>query len=224
MRCGIEGSWKVRISPFRAMAWVSSPAIALPSKATAPESGLRKPEITLSMVDLPEPFGPRSPTISPGATLISTPSRTVWAPNAFLSSCVVRMGSDILARHAFGERPVWPPEEEHQDARADQERPCRGDEVGRQVERPEEGHVGHDDLQDEGADDDAVIVGQPADDHHAPDEERLGREQLVGPHEREIVGVEETRDARDNAAGHHDGAAQRLEVVAQRAGKVGLLA
>ena len=39
-----------------------------PQTVIVPLSGVRSPEISLSSVDLPQPLGPRSPTILPGST------------------------------------------------------------------------------------------------------------------------------------------------------------
>src|SRR5436305_9549201 len=51
-----------------------------------PEVGGRSPLRQLNIVDLPAPFGPMSPTISPSATLIDA-SDTAWKPpNCFVTA------------------------------------------------------------------------------------------------------------------------------------------
>ena len=45
-----------------------------------PPSGLSWPMIILIVVDLPAPFGPSSPSVSPGATLNETPSTADLSP------------------------------------------------------------------------------------------------------------------------------------------------
>ena len=61
-------SWKVRATPSRAMRCAGMPAMAWPRSAMLPRSGRKAPDIRLSTVVLPEPFGPSRPTISPAPT------------------------------------------------------------------------------------------------------------------------------------------------------------
>jgi len=51
------------------------PVMSRPSSRTAPRLGRRMPATTLRSVDLPAPFGPMMPTISPRSTERSTPLR-----------------------------------------------------------------------------------------------------------------------------------------------------
>jgi hypothetical protein len=45
-----------------------------------PDEGRTKPEIVLSVVDLPAPLEPISATISPASTVMSTSRKAVTAP------------------------------------------------------------------------------------------------------------------------------------------------
>ncbi len=56
------------------------PVMFSPQNSTAPPVGLICPNMLLKSVVLPEPFGPITPTISPGPTEIETPSTALMAP------------------------------------------------------------------------------------------------------------------------------------------------
>ena len=56
------------------------PVMSSPMKRMRPEVGLIWPRIELKSVVLPLPFGPITPTISPGATEKLTPSTARIAP------------------------------------------------------------------------------------------------------------------------------------------------
>ena len=53
---------------MRAIASGAWPAIEAPSRRIAPALGLSVPAIVNRVVDLPAPFGPTMPTISPACT------------------------------------------------------------------------------------------------------------------------------------------------------------
>ena len=57
------------------------PVVALPSMRTSPSLGVNWPSTQLNNVDLPEPFGPMMPRISPSRTSNETPSTAVMPPN-----------------------------------------------------------------------------------------------------------------------------------------------
>ena len=57
-----------------------SPSILRPSKVTLPVSFCSVPQMQLTSVDLPEPFGPIRPSRSPGATSRSMPSSATKPP------------------------------------------------------------------------------------------------------------------------------------------------
>ena len=73
-----RAAWKVRPSPARASRAGEQPVTSTPSSKTVPESGAWKPLRTLTSVVLPAPFGPISPSASPGAQrqvdLLSAPA------------------------------------------------------------------------------------------------------------------------------------------------------
>src|SRR5207249_3644549 len=66
--------WNVRARPRRQIACGGSPTMERSPKRTSPASGARNPERRLKTVVLPAPFGPMSPSISPGATVRSRPA------------------------------------------------------------------------------------------------------------------------------------------------------
>ena len=73
-----------------------------PSSRTEP--GLRRdqlPEMASSMVVLPEPLGPISPTMAPGSADRSTPS-TAWTPPKDTSSSSTSSRAGPLGRHQLG--------------------------------------------------------------------------------------------------------------------------
>jgi hypothetical protein len=59
---------------------VAGPATSTPSMATRPAAGRSRPATTRRSVDLPEPDGPTSETISPAATASDTLSSAARAP------------------------------------------------------------------------------------------------------------------------------------------------
>src|SRR5579864_9819865 len=83
MSSKVIGTWKVRPMPARARtsaaAWVTS----LPSKTMRPVVGAVSPARQLKKVDLPAPFGPIRPMISPSSTARSAPDTARKLPNAF---------------------------------------------------------------------------------------------------------------------------------------------
>src|SRR5262245_53579066 len=83
MSSKVAGTWKVR--PIPARAWVSGdvPVRLTPSKLTVPVVGSTSPARQLKKVDLPAPFGPIRPMISPSATARSALRTAKKLPNAF---------------------------------------------------------------------------------------------------------------------------------------------
>jgi len=60
--------WNVRPMPRWLSARGDSPVMSSPQNSTRPELGLIWPRMLLKSVVLPLPFGPMTPTISPGST------------------------------------------------------------------------------------------------------------------------------------------------------------
>src|SRR5438132_12758687 len=73
MRSYSDG-WSVT-KPHRARTALASLRTEMPSTKTSPSLGARIPPMIRLAVVLPAPFGPRSPTISPGGTWKDTSSR-----------------------------------------------------------------------------------------------------------------------------------------------------
>jgi hypothetical protein len=68
------------------------PVMSSPQNSTCPDVGLICPRMLLKRVVLPEPFGPITPTISPGPTLKLTPSTALIAPYCLRTSFTSRNG------------------------------------------------------------------------------------------------------------------------------------
>ena len=66
--------------PFGKRSYGSRCVISSPPRTICPASGFWNPLIALNSVVFPAPFGPSSPTISPGATLTLTWSSAVIPP------------------------------------------------------------------------------------------------------------------------------------------------
>ena len=60
------------------------------SSRTVPDCGATRPEITSSVVVLPEPLAPISPTMEPGSASKVTPSSACTPPNCTRTSATVR--------------------------------------------------------------------------------------------------------------------------------------
>ncbi len=84
-------TWKARPSPRWQRSAVARPLRSRPSSATVPAVGASRPEIRLSSVDLPAPFGPMMAKISPRATSKETSSTAARPPKRLASEDVLRM-------------------------------------------------------------------------------------------------------------------------------------
>src|SRR5215813_6940055 len=102
MSSKVAGTWKVR--PMPARAWMSGvvPVRLTPSKLTVPEVGLVSPARQLKKVDLPAPFGPIKPMISPSATVRSAWRTAKKLPNALDTP----LASSSMARSPAGREVV----------------------------------------------------------------------------------------------------------------------
>src|SRR5665213_2954520 len=67
------------MSPVRATWWGASAVTSLPLKTTLPLSACRWPEMMLTSVDFPAPFGPMSPVMLP-RSISSVASTTAFTP------------------------------------------------------------------------------------------------------------------------------------------------
>src|SRR5258707_2091306 len=103
------GTWKVRASPSRARASGVSSVMSWPSNNTLPEVAARSPVRQLKKVDLPAPFGPIRPRISPCSSVTLAASTALKLPKAFVTSRASRsMGRS--ARKRFRRCPAAPGE------------------------------------------------------------------------------------------------------------------
>ena len=83
MSSNVAGTWKVR--PMPARAWIVGRArvTSTPSKTMRPVVGTVSPARQLKKVDLPAPFGPIRPMISPSSTARSAPAHREEAAERF---------------------------------------------------------------------------------------------------------------------------------------------
>src|SRR3984893_12626435 len=80
------GTWKVRASPSPARASGVSDVMSWPSNSTLPELDRRSPVKQLKKVDLPAPFGPIRPRMSPCSNVTEAASTALKLPKAFVMS------------------------------------------------------------------------------------------------------------------------------------------
>src|SRR4051794_1141873 len=78
------GSWKVRASPSSARRSGEREVTSCPCNSTVPEVGERSPVRQLKKVDLPAPFGPMRPRISPAFTATEAESTALKAPKTLV--------------------------------------------------------------------------------------------------------------------------------------------
>src|SRR3954451_24977865 len=96
------GTWKVRASPSPARSSGVKSVMSRPSNRTRPEVVLRSPVRQLKKVDLPAPFGPIRPRMSPCSKVTEASSTALKLPNAFVISRASRSmaSSRVLRRLA----------------------------------------------------------------------------------------------------------------------------
>src|ERR671934_1688428 len=71
--------------------------------AMRPASGFWKPAIDISVVDFPQPLGPRSVNSSPSSTEKLTPSSARWSPK-ILTRFSTSISGIVTSRHAYLEQ------------------------------------------------------------------------------------------------------------------------
>src|SRR5258705_4022994 len=79
-------------SPMRRLTGLASPPMRSPAIVTTPLSGGVRPQSIATVVDLPAPLGPSSPTISPLFTSSETPATATLAPYDFQRSVTSSIG------------------------------------------------------------------------------------------------------------------------------------
>src|SRR6185369_7997857 len=130
------GTWKVRARPSRALASGVMPVMSWPSNSTLPEVETRSPVRQLKKVDLPAPFGPIKPRMSPCSSVTLAASTALKLPKAFVTSRASRsMGGSFRdsGRLAPGPHPVdqvqnaarLEPGDDHDDGAVNDERKAR---------------------------------------------------------------------------------------------------
>src|SRR5271169_5130726 len=80
------GTWKVRARPSPARASGVSAVMSWPSNSTWPDVDIRSPVRQLKNVDLPAPFGPIKPRISPCSSVTEAASTALKLPKALVMS------------------------------------------------------------------------------------------------------------------------------------------
>src|SRR5205807_365736 len=86
MSSKVAGTWKVRPMPASACVSGEVRVRSTPAKTMRPEVGCMSPARQLKNVDLPAPFGPIRPTISPSSTARLAPETAAKLPNAIDTS------------------------------------------------------------------------------------------------------------------------------------------
>src|SRR5258708_31083929 len=82
----VSGAWRLRARPSRARASGGWCVTSTPAKCTVPEVGGRSPVRQLKKVDLPAPFGPIRPRISPCSKVTEAASTALKLPKALVTS------------------------------------------------------------------------------------------------------------------------------------------
>src|SRR5713226_5125418 len=96
----VAGTWKVRPMPSRACASGEASVTSVPAKMTRPLVDARSPTRQLKKVDLPAPFGPINPMISPSPTTRSAFDSAMKLPKARDTACASSsMDHPLLAAH-----------------------------------------------------------------------------------------------------------------------------
>src|SRR5437667_323354 len=90
--------WNVRAMPSATRACGGRSVISTPRNNTLPSVTGNRPQIRLTIVLLPEPFGPISPRISPSATARSTCSTAHTPPNCLVSNLSSSTGRFLAVR------------------------------------------------------------------------------------------------------------------------------
>src|SRR6195256_3954146 len=85
MPSNVCGTWKVRARPRCARASGVKLVMSWPSNRTLPEVDNRSPVRQLNKVDLPAPFGPIRPRISPCSSVTEAASTALKLPKAFVT-------------------------------------------------------------------------------------------------------------------------------------------
>ena len=118
MPSNVCGTWKVRASPSRARASGGRRVMSWPSNSTLPEVDARSPVRQLKKVDLPAPFGPIRPRMSPCSSVTLAASTALKLPKALVTSRASRsMGGSLRDGFAPRRCALRPePVEQRQDA------------------------------------------------------------------------------------------------------------
>src|SRR5882757_8272881 len=86
MPSNVCGTWNVRARPSRALASGDKLVMSWPSNKTLPEVDMRSPVRQLKKVDLPAPFGPIRPKMSPCSSITDAASTALKLPKALVTS------------------------------------------------------------------------------------------------------------------------------------------
>src|SRR5712691_12247656 len=104
----VAGTWNVRPMPSRACVAALARVTSVSEKTMRPDEGARSPATQLKKVDLPAPFGPISPTISPAATSSVAPDSATKLPK--LRETSRALSSMARRRLGFAPQPAVPHE------------------------------------------------------------------------------------------------------------------
>src|SRR5437667_552336 len=194
--------WKVRARPSRQMSCGLSPPRRRSRNRISPSSGARNPESRLKTVVFPAPLGPMRPTISPSATVRSSPSTARRPPKRLESprtSSRLSARSSTIARGAPGSGALGQEEHHGDEERAVHDQMAARPAGGREVAPGELGERG----EDEGAEDRPQRRARAA--HDRTDDDLHGKrdaEERAGLERELIEGVEGPADPREEGGEH----------------------
>src|SRR5947207_4620669 len=186
--------------------------MSLLSSMTEPDAGFRNPLITLNSVDLPAPFGPRIPTISPDLTERSTEFREVMPPNWIVRSMVSSSGSRRSVIDSSPQLHEHPSDGDVQHDRSDHQRDAHGRTLldQRELLLPDLQKAARPEQQQDDQQRRRVDADERAEELMAPEDLRLNREDDRAE-ERTPRAIEATDDDQDDEGDRSRVGARRLE-------------
>src|SRR3977135_2497834 len=194
------GFWKVLTSPAAAISCACHPAMFLPFQMILPALAGISPAMRLSSVVLPDPFGPKRPTISPFSMPKEMSATAVRPPKCLVSPAI---SSSMAAPHKLPQAAV--DALRHHKNGEDEDRAVhdRADLGGKMDEMRQRRQ--HESARDRPGDDAA-----PAEQHHCNDAERLVDGEKSRLQRSEEIGVQAARNRC-----HHVARAEGGELVAK---------
>src|SRR3954468_13986842 len=202
MSSNVAGTWKVRPMPSRACSSGGARVTSTLSNIMRPVVGSVSPARQLKNVDLPAPFGPIRPMISPCSIRRSAPATARRLPNVFETPSAL---SSITASHEFRRDAVPPFGEPARLEARDHHDDAAIEDVGKPGAAATEPRVGgglqrnEDERTDKGSIERSCSA-QRRDDHHLHRDEDAKAGLRID--EAGLDGVERARNGRERRAQH----------------------